>query len=119
MGLDGFVQLVTVLAIFALVLFVTYFTTRFVGGYARNKIATGNIEIIDSAKVAPAKYIAIVRTASKYIAVGIGKNEITYLCEVPDDSIVKRTETGAVTYDFKELMEKARARLGKNEKTQA
>ena len=79
MGFDGFVQLVTVLAIFAIVLAVTYFTTRFVGGYAKNKVSTGNIEIIDSAKVAPSKYIAIVRTASRYIAIGIGKDEITYL----------------------------------------
>ncbi len=118
MGLDGFIQLVTVLAIFAVVLVVTYLTTRIVGGYARNKISTGNIEIIDSAKVAPSKYIAIVRTASKYIAIGIGKDEITYLCDIPEDTIVSRQATGDKTYDFKELMDKARARLrNKNENT--
>ena len=117
MGSDGFIQLVTVLAIFALVLAVTYFTTRLVGGYARNKVATGNIEIIDSAKVAPSKYIAIVRTASKYIAVGIGKDEITYLCDIPEDSIVRRQDDASAC-DFKELVEKAKARLGKkNENT--
>ena len=113
MGFDGFIQLVTVLIIFALVLLVTYFTTRFVGGYAKNKVTNGNIEIIDSAKVAPSKYIAIVRTASKYIAVGIGKDEITYLCDIPEDSIVERSQGTVMNYDFKELMEKARARIGK------
>ncbi len=117
MGFDGFIQLVTVLAIFAIVLAVTYFTTRFVGGYAKNKVSTGNIEIIDSAKIAPSKYIAIVRTASKYIAVGIGKDEITYLCDIPEDSIVKSQTSFGNTYDFRELMEKAKARLGKNENT--
>jgi flagellar protein FliO/FliZ len=118
LGSDGFIQLVTVLAIFALVLVVTYFTTRLVGGYARNKVATGNIEVIDSAKIAPSQYIAIVRTASKYIAIGIGKNEVTYLCDIPEESIVNRPAATAVTYDFRELVDKAKARLGKkNENT--
>ncbi|MBQ7583832.1 MAG: flagellar biosynthetic protein FliO [Lachnospiraceae bacterium] len=118
MGSDGFIQLVTVLAIFAVVLAVTYFTSRLVGGYAKSRVSTGNIEIIESAKVAPSRYIAIVRTASKYIAVGIGKDEITYLCDIPEDTIVSRETGAAVTYDFKELMEKAKARLGKkNENT--
>ena len=112
---DGFIQLFTVLAIFAIVLLVTYFTTRIVGGYAKSKVATGNIEIIDSAKVAPSKYIAIVRATSKYIAVGIGKDEITYLCELSEDDIVERPSGITSTYDFKELMEKAKARIGKNE----
>ncbi|MCR5775005.1 MAG: flagellar biosynthetic protein FliO [Lachnospiraceae bacterium] len=110
---NGFIQLVTVLALFAFVLLVTYLTTRFVGGYAKEKMTSGNIEIIDTAKVAPSKYIAIVRTASKYIAVGIGKDEITFLCEIPEDTIVKRQTGNAPGYDFKELMEKAKARIGK------
>lgn len=113
MGSEGIVQLVTVLAIFALVLVVTYFTTRFVGGYAKGKVATGNIEIIDSAKVTPSKYIAIVRVASKYFAVGIGKDEITYLSEIPEEDIVSRPAPVSGTYDFKELMEKAKVRIGK------
>ena len=112
MGFDGFIQLVTVLIIFILVLLVTYFTTRFVGGYAKNKVMNGNIEIIDSAKVAPSKYIAIVRIASKYAAIGIGKDEITYLFDVPEDAIVERSQGTVMNYDFKELMEKARARMG-------
>ena len=110
---NGFIQLVTVLAIFALVLFVTYFATRLVGGYAKNKVTTGNIEIIDSARVAPSKYIAIVRVASKYIAVGIGKDEVTYLCDIEADKIAERQDGISRAYDFKELMEKAKARIGK------
>ncbi len=113
MGLDGYLQFVTVFAIFILVLVITYFTTKFVGGYAKNRIATGNIEIIDSMKVAPSKYIAIVRTAAKYIAVGIGKDEITFLCEIPEESIVERKMPSVQGCDFKELMEKAKARIGK------
>jgi flagellar protein FliO/FliZ len=113
LGLDGFVQFATVFAIFILVLVITYFTTRFVGGYAKNRIASGNIEIIDSMKVAPSKYIAIVRTAAKYIAVGIGKDEITFLCEIPEESLVERRSPAVSGSDFRELMEKAKARIGK------
>ncbi|MCR5747183.1 MAG: flagellar biosynthetic protein FliO [Lachnospiraceae bacterium] len=111
--MEGFIQLVTVIAIFLIVLAVTYFTTRFVGGYAKNKIVTGNIELIDSMKVSPSAYIAIVRTASKYMAVGIGKNEIHFLCELPEDSIEVRDSGTVINYNFKELVEKARDKIGK------
>ncbi len=112
--MEGVIQLVTVILIFLLVLGVTFFTTKFVGSYAKNKVVTGNIEIIDSAKVAPSKYIAIIRTASKYLAVGIGKDEITYLCEIPEKDIVRRETGTVVNYDFKELVEKARTKIGKD-----
>jgi len=111
--LEGIVQLVTVILIFLLVLGITFFTTRFVGGYAKSKIETGNIEIIDSARIAPSKYVAIIRTASKYHAIGIGKDEITYLCEIPEDDIVRKETGTTVNYDFKELVEKARTKIGK------
>ncbi len=113
MGLDGFVQLVTVLAIFVFVLVITYFTTRLVGGYAKNKVITGNIELIDSIKIAPSGYIAVVRVASKYIAVGIGKNEVNFLCELPEDDVTIREPGPVMKYDFKELIEKARGKIGK------
>ena len=115
MGLDSYIQLITVLAIFAFVLAVTFFATRFVGGYAKNRISTGNIEVIESAKVSPTKYIAIVRIASKYVAIGIGKDEMTYLCEIPEETIVSRPVTAGSTYDFKEFFEKAKARFGKKD----
>ncbi|HAL32144.1 MAG TPA: hypothetical protein DIS68_07355 [Lachnospiraceae bacterium] len=113
MGVDGFIQLVTVIAIFVFVLVITYFTTRFVGGYAKSKVITGNIELIDSMKIAPSGYIAVVRVASKYIAVGIGKNEISFLCELPGEDVMIRDAGGVAGYDFKELIEKARGKIGK------
>ena len=113
MGVDGFIQLVTVIALFVFVLVITYFTTRFVGGYAKSKVITGNIELIDSMKIAPSGYIAVVRVASKYIAVGIGKNEISFLCELPGEDVMIRDAGGVAGYDFKELIEKARGKIGK------
>lgn len=113
MGVDGFIQLVTVIAIFVFVLVITYFTTKFVGGYAKSKVITGNIELIDSMKIAPSGYIAVVRVASKYIAVGIGKNEISFLCELPGEDVMIRDAGGVAGYDFKELIEKARGKIGK------
>ena len=111
--MDAAIQLVTVILIFILVLCITYFTTRFVGGFAKNKMVTGNVEVIDSARVAPSKYIALVRIASKYVAVGIGKDEISYICEVPEEDIVRRDSGSEGVYDFKAVIDKAREKMGK------
>ena len=40
-----------------------------------------NIEVVESYRIAPSKFIAIVRTGSKYLVIGVGKDEISKLSE--------------------------------------
>ena len=112
--MERFIQLVTVLLIFAFVLFLTFFTTRWVAGFAKKQTYNKNIEVVESYRIAPSKFIAIVRTGSKYLVIGVGKDEISKLSELDGESIDFSTDSSMQAIDFSGIIEKAKQRLGKN-----
>lgn len=75
-------ELVVLLIIFALVLFASYYVTKWIArrGLPGNK--QGNIEIIESFRLDQTKTIAIIRIGKKYLAVGMTKEGFKVLCEV-------------------------------------
>ena len=75
-------QLITVILIFAFVLFITVFATKYVGSYQKMQGINRNLEVIETIRVTNNKYLQIVRAANKYIVIGIGKDEITMLTEI-------------------------------------
>ena len=115
--MERFIQLVTVLIIFAFVLFITFFTTRWVAGFAKKQTYNKNIEVVESYRIAPSKFIAIVRTGSKYLVIGVGKDEISKLSELDGESIDFSADSSIQSFDFSGIIEKAKERLGKNKDT--
>lgn len=55
--IEAFAQLLTLLIIFIFVLAVTYYVTRFVGNYQKNKLSGSNINILETMRIANNKYI--------------------------------------------------------------
>ena len=49
--LEAFAQLVTLLIIFVFVLALTYFSTKWIGNFQKNKLAGNNIEILETMKL--------------------------------------------------------------------
>ncbi len=112
--MEKIVQLITVLIIFFFVLFITFFTTRWVAGIAKKQNYNKNIEVVESYRIAPSKFIAIVRTGPKYLVIGIGKDEITKLAELEEEGIDLSATTPLESISFGSIVEKARGRLKKN-----
>ena len=111
-------QLFTVLLIFILVLVITVYTTKFVGGYQRMQGKNRNLEVIETARISNTKYVQIVRAANKYIVIGVGKNEVTMLTEIDEDELINlNTEKDGEKESFASVIAKAKDKLrkGKNE----
>ena len=53
----SFVQFLTVFVLFVIVLLICAFTTRFVAGYQKSKMMSGNIHVLETLKIANNKYI--------------------------------------------------------------
>ncbi|MBR0163377.1 MAG: flagellar biosynthetic protein FliO [Lachnospiraceae bacterium] len=107
---DGSVlQLVTVLLLLCFVVALSYFATRWLAGYQKLKGANLNIEVIESLRVAPGKFVVIVRIGEEYHALGIGKDEMSYLTKVDAESLTIRApgETGASV--FPEILSRLKA----------
>ena len=116
-GAESFSQFLTVIFVFLLVLALTYLTTRFVGSFQKSRAQNCNFEVIETYKITNGKYLQIVKVGGKYIVIGIGKNEITNICELDEDRLKLTEDDKAIPVDaFKNIMEKARERIGKGGK---
>ena len=102
-------QLITVILIFAFVLFITVFATKYVGSYQKMQGINRNLEVIETIRVTNNKYLQIVRAANKYIVIGIGKDEITMLTEIDEDELlrVSSEKGGNMKETFSEIILKA------------
>ena len=108
--IEAFAQLLTLLIIFIFVLAVTYYVTRFVGNYQKNKLSGSNINILETMRIANNKYIQIVKIGSRVIAMAVAKDTVSYLCELDEDELIyKESSSGKMLINndnFKEILEK-------------
>lgn len=112
---ESFAQFLTAILIFVFVLLVAYFTTRFVGKFQKTQMGYRNFEVIESFKITNGKYLQLVKIGSKYVVIGIGKDSVTMICEVPEEEIKKASEQGVVPDAFKDILSKTKARIGKRD----
>ena len=106
--IEAFAQLLTLLIIFIFVLAVTYYVTRFVGNYQKNKLSGSNINILETMRIANNKYIQIVKIGSRVFAIAVAKDTVSYLCELDEDELIYK-ESGKMLINndnFKEILEK-------------
>ena len=108
--IEAFAQLLTLLIIFIFVLAVTYYVTRFVGNYQKNKLSGSNINILETMRIANNKYIQIVKIGSSVFAIAVAKDTVSYLCELDEDELIyKESSSGKMLINndnFKEILEK-------------
>lgn len=105
------IQLIVVLLIFFGVLALTFYTTRWIAGYQKKINYNKNLKIIETIKVSSNKYLEIVEAGrDKYFLIGIGKDEVTPIGEIPKEvldfsdeekeSFVTHSGTSASFKDF-------------------
>lgn len=105
--IDSIAQLISMILIFIFVLALTYFTTRFVGSYQKNKMAGSNVNVLETFRISNNKYIQIIKIGKKYFAIAVCKDTITYLCELDgEDLIYNSTATESHSDSFKAILDK-------------
>ena len=108
----AFGQLVSVVIVFVLVLVATYFVTRWVATLQKGKLQDGNIEVIETYRLAQTKYVQIIRTGNRYLVIAVSKDTVEMLTELtPEELVLKPAEnTKAMPFqlNFKEILERAK-----------
>ena len=115
-SLEPVVRLITLLLIFGLVLFLTFWTSKFVGGYQKQKMMTGNMEVVETLRIAQNKYLQIVRAGEQYFVLAIGKDTVSTVGQLnPEELNLKKDTEALAPYDFKAILEKAKNSRKKQE----
>ncbi len=102
---DGYLQFITVLVVFVLVLAVTAFTTKWIADYQKKQAVNGNVEVVETARLGNNKWIQIVRIGESYKAIAVCKDTVTLLGEVPKEQI-KEANLGTEGLKFRDLLDK-------------
>lgn len=114
---ESFIQFLTVFLVFILILVLTYYTTKFVGGFQKSFSSNRNIEAIETFKITNGKYLQLVRVGNKYVLIGIAKDSINTICEIAEEDLdLSLNDKPQATESFKMIMEKARSYMDKGNK---
>ncbi|MBQ7077440.1 MAG: flagellar biosynthetic protein FliO [Lachnospiraceae bacterium] len=114
---ESFIQFLVVLVIFAFVLLIAVFTTRFIGGYQKLQMQNKNMQILETMRVSNNKFLALVKVGKKVIMIGVGKDEINPLAEfteddIPDMVLPNYKEPDKLTSGFKEILDRITKKQG-------
>ncbi len=116
-GMNSFLQFCTVLLIFLFVLAVTWAATKWIANFQGTKIGGTNIEVVETYRLSASKYIQIIRTGEKYLAVAVCKDTVTMLTEISAEQIHLPERPADSMPDFKKIFEKAKI-LDKNQRNE-
>ena len=108
---DNFLQFISLLAVFVLVLIVAYFVTRWIASYGQGQMGNKNIRVIEGYRMGPNKTIQIVKVGNKYLVLGVGKDDISYLGEVEEKDLAITDETIKPLPEFKDILAKAKGKI--------
>ncbi len=114
-GMDGYIQFVTVLILFIFVLGITYLVTKWIANYQKGKTIVGNLEVIETCRITSNKFVQIVRAGSKYLVIGLGKDEIHILSELSEEELDLQDSHEEKTASFRSIFDEVK-RLKEKEK---
>lgn len=107
-SIGSIAQFLTVLALFLFVVVITYFTTRYIAGFQKSRLQTGNMELIETLRISNNKYLQIVRTGKQYLVMAVCKDTVTLLATMSEDELVLAEHGEVEPFDFKGVLNKAR-----------
>ncbi|MDR2547151.1 MAG: flagellar biosynthetic protein FliO [Lachnospiraceae bacterium] len=103
-SINAVLQFLTVIVIFVVVLGITMFATRWIARYQKGATVGANIEVLETYRLANNKYVQIIRIGKKYMAVALGREEVTFLAMLSDDDIKVGEDVERPSLDFKSIL---------------
>jgi len=108
-GTNSVLHFLTLLLIFVFIIAVTYFTVRWMSKIGQGQSKYSNIEVIETRRITNNKFLQIIKAGDKYLLIGVGKDEISMISELNEDSLdLESGVSSDVGMNFSSLLDKAR-----------
>ena len=115
---DNILQLLGVSILFIFILAITYYTTRFVGGVKLGQTKKGNFKVLETYKIAPNKFLQLVKIGTRYFAISVGKEEIRFITELNENEMVQQEHLGKQNNNFLEIISKIMNKQNENKQNE-
>lgn len=110
-ALESVVQFVTALLIFVFVLVITYLTSRYIASFQKQSMTGRNIEVIETTKLTPNKYLQIIRAGDQYLLIAVCKDTVTMLAQLDGDNLIMEKTDSTLPLEFGDILKKAKHKL--------
>ena len=80
--------LISLAAVFAVVLVMAYFAARFIGGRFNARMSTGGGKVLENLPLGPNRSVCVVEMAGRVFLLGVTEGSITLLSEITDEEII-------------------------------
>lgn len=107
-SINAIAEFFTVLLIFLIILAITYFATRWIANFQKERINSTNIHVIETYKISNNKYLQIIQTGKTYFVIAVCKDTVTYLTQIPEEDLEIKPDEPIEPVNFKEILEKAK-----------
>lgn len=116
MDVGNVLQLLALIVVFVLILFATYYVTKWIAKTGAIQTRARNIKVVETFKITQNKYIQIIQLGSKYYAIGISKDNITFLTCLEEEQL-DFSEMPSVSgqIPFKDLLDRFAAKRNSRE----
>lgn len=105
--MSNVLQLLAVVLVFVIVLAGTYYVTKWIAKSGMIQSQSKNIKVIETFKITTGKYIQIIRLGTKYYAIGVTKDHITFLTPLEEEQLDFSPEPGmGQKASFKEIFDR-------------
>ena len=86
--------LLSLVAVFALVVGLAYFTARFIGSRFSTR-SSGGGRVLENLPLGPNRSVCVVKIAGRVFLLGVTENNITLLSEITDDETIENLQENA------------------------
>ncbi len=113
---NNILQLLATILVFVLVLAATYYATRWIAKSGAIQAHSKNIRVIETFKIAPNKYIQIIKLGAKYYSIAVTKDHISFLTPLEEEQLDLQDIDGTIPdVSFKDVMSKVTSKLKKKD----
>ena len=103
--------------VFVIVLAATYYATKWIAKSGMVQAQSKNIKVQETFRIATGKYIQIIQLGTKYYAIGVTKDHISFLTPLEEDQLdLVPTIASEQKPSFKEMFERFSQNKSKSDK---
>ena len=92
--------LLSLLAVFAVVVIMAYFAAKFIGGRFNARMSTGGGKVLENLPLGPNRSVCIVEIAGRVFLLGVTDGSITLLGEITDNDMIAHLHEQSLAGDI-------------------
>lgn len=107
---NNVLQLLGLVVLLIIILIAAYYTSRFVGRYKLGQLKNSNIQVIEIHRISNSKMLQIIKIANKYVAIGVSKDNITFITELDEGEVLTHEFNEGEKESFRQIFDKIKGK---------